>query len=123
MLPRRAVIGSTEGSDQRSFDDQSACERGAPAECAVGVSAGRASVRIAVPDRMIRMTEFGLRFVRDEGGGSRWWARVAERMETLVSAHLPHDARSVEMSIEMANDSGSLEVVLQYDAPRALTRT
>lgn len=62
---------------------------------------------------MIRMTEFGLRFVRDERDGGCWWERVADQMGNLVSAHLPHGARS----IEMAMDSDNLEVVLEYDAP------
>jgi len=74
----------------------------------------RVSVRVAVPDRMLRMTEFGLRFVGDERQGSGWWTRVEDRMERLVAANLPVGARSVEMAI----DSETLEVVLEFEPPR-----
>ncbi len=115
MFPRGAAIGSVDGCDRAQIGAQIGAHVGdqGQAVSAGGVSAGRVSVRIAVTARMIRMTEFGLRFVRDEGDGSRWWARVADEMGSLVSAHVPHDARSVEM----ASDSESLEVVVEYDAP------
>jgi len=61
-----------------------------------GVVAGRAAVRFAVPERLVRMAEFGLQL----GGGvagERWWSRVADHMQRLVSAHLPTGARRVEM--------------------------
>ena len=71
-------------------------------------SRSRVVLRVAVPDRIVRMTRFGLQNSADDSG---WWRLVADHVESLVSSHLPQDAANVQMSL----DSADLEVVLTYD--------
>ncbi len=121
MLPRRASLDLAEHSGQQHDQPQFASGGAGPiVSASQNELTRRMSARIAVPDRMIRMTEFGLRFIRDnprvdvpsdEEAGSRWWARVVDRMESLVAEHLPPGASRVEMAL----DSETLEVVLEYD--------
>lgn len=68
----------------------------------------RSCARIAVPDRLVRMTEFGLRHVAADSSG--WWRRVELEMQALVSAHLPRAASDVRMEL----DPERLELVLEY---------
>ena len=76
----------------------------------------RAALRIAVPDRLIRMTQFGLRHAPDHESG--WWLRVQDEMEAFVHAHLPRAASGVSMRL----DSERMEVELEYEVPRPSSR-
>jgi len=67
----------------------------------------RMSLRVDVPDRLLRMTRFGLDFASE---GSGWWRRVEREMQELVDTHLPARAAEVEMRL----DVDRLEVVLSY---------
>jgi hypothetical protein len=69
---------------------------------------GRASLRVAVPDRLLCMTRFGLECAFE--GPSGWWKQVENAMQALVDAHLPARACDLEMSL----DAERLEVVLTY---------
>ena len=68
-------------------------------------------VRVSVPDKIVRMTSYGLRQVPDElRSDLGWWRRVVDEMQEFVRAHLPPGATGVEMSL----DSARIEVVLSY---------
>ena len=69
--------------------------------------AERISLRVDVPERLLRMTRFGLDFASEASG---WWRRVEDEMQALVDRHLPPRASEVEMRL----DVDRLEVVLSY---------
>jgi hypothetical protein len=72
-------------------------------------AARHAVTRADVPERLVRMAEFGLRHTpADE---SAWWRRVEREMQALVDAHLPAGARQVELRF----DPTRMQVVLEYD--------
>ena len=73
----------------------------------------RCSLRVAVPDRLLCMTRFGLECAAE--GPSGWWRQVEDAMQSLVDAHLPARAAEVEMQL----DAERLEVVLSYVLPDA----
>jgi hypothetical protein len=75
---------------------------------AYGSNGQRASIRVDVPERLLRMTRFGLDFAAHEGSG--WWRRVESEMQNLIDSHLPSQAAEVEMNL----DVDRLEVVLSY---------
>ena len=82
--------------------------------------ASRVSLRIAIPERLVRMTEFGLLHASDDGSG--WWRQVEREMHALVDAHVPSTARNVDLRL----DPERLEVVVEYQhptGPRRLART
>ena len=65
-------------------------------------------VRVAVPERIVRMVEFGLSGLSDNSRG--WWRRVEAEVGEFVSAELPLRAEDVRIAL----DSESLEVVLEF---------
>lgn len=81
------------------------------------VPCARASIRVDVPERLLRMTRFGLDFASDEGSG--WWRRVEREMQALVDSYLPAQASDVQMKL----DVDRLEVVLSYQLPSPSARS
>lgn len=79
--------------------------------CAPGGDS-RTRVCVAVSEKLVRMTEFGLQHAAD--GSSGWWGRVELEMQALVSAHLPPCASHVRMDL----DRERLEIVLEYQLLR-----
>jgi hypothetical protein len=77
-----------------------------------GSASPRTSIRVDVPDRLLRMTRFGLDFATE---GSGWWRRVEREMQALVDSHLPSRAADVQMEL----DVDRFEVVLSYRLPAA----
>ena len=65
-------------------------------------------VRVAVPDRIVRMFEFGLSGLSDSSRG--WWRRVEQEVGEFVGAQLPRGAADVRIGL----DADQLEVVLEY---------
>jgi hypothetical protein len=76
----------------------------------------RVSLRVDVPERLLRMTRFGLDFASE---GSGWWRRVEQEMRALVDRHLPARVSEVEMRL----DVDRLEVVLSYAPSSGGVRT
>jgi hypothetical protein len=74
--------------------------------------ARRAVVRLPVPEKLLRMTRFGLRHVGDERSG--WWERVQREMAAFVFAHVPERARELRMRL----DGKRMEVVVEYELAR-----
>ena len=70
-----------------------------------------ARLRIAIPERILWMTEYGLQ--RQRPTEESWWHRVEREMDGLVRPHLPKDAVAVVMQL----DSDALEVVVDYALP------
>lgn len=74
----------------------------------------RVVARIEVPDRLVRMTAFGLWNFDDESRACRrWWTRVCNEMDALVGAALPRAAQRVRMQL----DAERMEIVLGYELP------
>ena len=73
-----------------------------------------AVVHADLPEKLIRMTEQGLRHFPADSSG--WWRHVEREMEALVDAHLPDGASGVEMSL----DPDRMQVVLEYELQAAV---
>ncbi len=70
-----------------------------------------ARLRLPLPERIVRMTWFGLEHVAPGGSAERgWWRRVEREMARFVRPHLPAGALDVEMQL----DPESLEVRIEY---------
>ena len=65
-------------------------------------------IRIAVPERIVRMVEFGLEGLSDSSRG--WWRRVEREVGEFVVAQLPSGAADVSIGL----NSEDLEIVLEY---------
>jgi hypothetical protein len=76
-----------------------------------------ASLRLRLPERIVRMAEFGLRHQPAEEAGCRdagsWWRRVERELESVVFAHIPAAAERVALYL----DPDALEVVVEYALP------
>ena len=68
----------------------------------------RTRLRVAVPERILRMARFGLRHVPDDDSG--WWRRVEREMESFVYRHLPAKASDVRLEL----DADLCEIVVEY---------
>ncbi len=68
----------------------------------------RTRLRVEVPERILRMTRFGLRHVESDESG--WWRRVEREMESFVYRHLPASASDVRLEL----DPDLCEVVVEY---------
>ena len=66
------------------------------------------SVRIAVPERIVRMVEFGLGGLSHSSQG--WWNRVEREVGNFVNAQLPRGAADVRIGL----DPDHFEVVVEY---------
>lgn len=68
----------------------------------------RPTLRLPIPERVVRMTEAGLHTLASDPRG--WWRRVEHEMASFVEAHLPAGARQVRMRL----DADRQEVVIEY---------
>jgi len=68
----------------------------------------RTRLRVEVPERILRMTRFGLHSVGSDDRG--WWRRVEREMESFVYRHLPAKASDVRLEL----DANLCEIVVEY---------